>query len=557
FGEAAEELHTMRFPISPPEKVSFRQYDLPVVSADGQQIVFSGLDESGNEYLWVRKMDSVSAQKLSGTEGALFPFWSPDSRFIGCFAGGKLKKIDASGGAALTLAEASLGLGGTWSRDGTIVFAPTTAGPLHRVSAAGGEATPVTTLDQSRQEISHRWPYFLPDGRHFLYLAGSQQQEQRGIYIGSLDSEASKFLLRADSNVAYAPPGYLLFGREQTLMAQPFDAKKLQITAEPFPIVEQVGRFASLSFMTFSVSENGVLVYRSGGTANSTLVWFDRAGKQLGSVGEPGPYGQLALSGDDQRVVVESQVTGNWDLWLLELSSGILSRLTRDPANDRDPTWSPDGRRIVFSSDRQGPRSLFQKDLSTGQEEPLLTLDEPIAVDDWTRDGRFIIFRNLGKAVYALPMEGERKPQLLIDTPYVEDESHVSPDGRWIAFNSNESEKWEVYVASFPGFTEKRQVSNAGGVQPLWRKDGQELFYLTLDGKIMAMETRTKGTFQAGVPKILFETGLGAESGLHQYCVTGDGQRFLVKEPVEETAQPIHVVLNWFEELKRLVPTGE
>ncbi|MDA2931469.1 protein kinase, partial [Acidobacteria bacterium AH-259-O06] len=541
FGQSPEGLHTIRFLISPPEKISFRSYDLPVVSADGQQIVFSGLDESGNAYLWVRKMDALTAQKLSGTEGAALPFWSPDSRFIGFFADRKLKKIDASGGPSLTLAEAPFGLGGTWSRDGTIVFAPTAAGPLHRVSAAGGEATPVTTLDQSRQEISHQWPYFLPDGRHFLYLARSQQQEQSGIYIGSLDSKESKFLLRADSNVAYAPPGYLLFGREQTLMAQPFDVKNLQVTAEPFPIVEQVGRYTSASVMTFSVSENGVLVYHSGGTANSRLVWLDRAGKQLGLVGEPGPYGQIVLSPDEKRVAVGRA----GDTWLLELSSGIFSRFTFSGAGD--PIWSPDGRQIAFGSNRKGVTDLFQKTMGGGGEEVLFESEDNKWIEDWSPDGRFIVYiLTGGRAVYALPLLEDQKPKLLLETPFDKDEFHLSPDGQWVAYNSNESGRWEVYVASFPEFTEKRQVSKAGGCQALWRADGKELFYLGLDGKMAAVEVKSGSTLETGIPKVLFQTGVRVDPIRDQYCVTGDGQRFLVKEPVEETAQPIHVVLNWF-----------
>ncbi|MHC4173217.1 MAG: protein kinase domain-containing protein [Planctomycetota bacterium] len=563
FGQAPEELRTMRFLISPPEKMSFRPFDHPVVSADGQQIVFSGLDESGNAYLWVRKMDSLSAQKLSGTEGAALPFWSPDSRFIGFFAEGKLKKIDASGGPPLTLAEAPLGLGGTWSRDGTIVFAPAFAGPLHRVSAAGGEATPVTTLDQSRQETAHRYPYFLPDGRHFLYLAGSPQQEESGIYIGSVDSKESKFLLRADSNVVYAPPDFLLFGREQTLMAQPFDVKKLQITAEPFPIVEQVGRWTFISFMTFSVSENGVLSYRSGGIANSRLVWFDRAGKKLGEVGEPGEYSNPALSPDERRlaVCVFDRQSMKRDIWIGDLTRGTTSRFTFDPADDTNPVWSPDGSRIIFTSERKGQRDLYEKAASgTGQVQLLLESEYFKHAEDWSSDGKFLVYNALprgGQDLWVLPLSGgDEKPRALLEEAFSEHQAQFSPNGRWIAYTSDETGRSEVYVQTFPPAGGKWQVSTAGGLVAKWRRDGKELFYIERN-KLMAVEVNTDGsTFEAGIPKALFETHIGLIRR-NPYLVTGDGQRFLIITPVEQTTSPITVVLNWFEELKRRVPPGK
>jgi Tol biopolymer transport system component len=553
----------MRFLISPPEKMSFRQYDLPLVSADGQQIVFSGLDESGNAYLWVRKMDSLSAQRLSGTEGALFPFWSPDSRFIGFFADGKLKKIDASGGPALTLAEAPISWGGTWSRDGAIVFAPTFADPLHRVSAAGGEETPVTTLDQSRQEISHRWPYFLPDGRHFLYLAGSPQQEENGIYIGSLDSEESKFLLGADSNVVYAPPGFLLFGREQTLMAQPFDAKKLQATAEPFPIVEQVGRSGFFSLMTFSVSENGVLVYRSGGFANSSLVWFDRAGKKLGEVGEPGDYSNPALSPDERRlaVCVRDRQSERRDIWIGDLTRGTTSRFTFDPADDLNPVWSPDGSRIIFTSERKGQRDIYEKAASgTGQVQLLLESEYFKHTEDWSSDGKFLVYNAHPQGssdVWVLPLSGgDEKARPLLEEAFSEHQAQFSPNGRWLAYTSNETGQPQIYVQSFPPAGGKWQVSMAGGLVAKWRRDGKELFYIERN-KLMAVEVNTDGsTFEAGIPKALFEANFGPILR-NPYLVSGDGQRFLIITPVEQTTSPITVVLNWFEELKRRVPPGK
>lgn len=296
-----------------------------------------------------------------------------------------------------------------------------------------------------------------------------------------------------------------------------------------------------------------MLAYRSGNLrAQRQLVWRDRTGESESVLGQPGHYGQVALSPDERRLVVEYAEAGPTavDLWLLELSSGIFSRLTRDPAPDTDPSWSADGSQIVFSSNREGRRSGYLKDLASGKEE-LLIKRQGIVVDEWTKDGRFIVFRTLGRAVFALSMEGERKERLLVDTPYVEDQCRVSPDGRWIAFNSDESGKWEVYVASFPDFTHKRQVSNAGGVQPEWRTDGKELFYLSPDGKMMAVDVKSGTFLETGVPKALFQTRLSPSPFVSEYCVTKNGQRFLVVEPAgRQDAEAFHLILNWDSALK-------
>ncbi|MBI3665541.1 MAG: PD40 domain-containing protein, partial [Acidobacteria bacterium] len=556
FSERPTEVYPVRFTVPPPGKVTFDWLDIPVVSPNGQRLAFTGMTPEGKRALWIRSMESLTNQPLPGTEDAAFPFWSPDGRFIGFFAEGKLKKIDVSGGPPQTLFDAPLGGGGSWNQDGIIVFNPV-EGPLYRVSAAGGETKPLLELDKSRREVSHSWPSFLPDGRHFLYLARSADAGKTGIYLGSLDSKETRLLVNADSNAAYAPPGFLIFSRQEILLAQPFDVRKLQVIGEPFPIAESVGRMTFIPGAHFSVSENGVLAYRSGGTSNSQFAWYNRDGKRLGSVGEPGDYRQIVLSPDGKRLAIErpDPKVGTTDLWLLELESGIMSRLTFDPANDSDPVWSSDGRRLLFSSSRKKANDLYIKVIG-GEEELLFESGEDKFAEEWSKDGSSILFISLnGKAFYRLPgpggSPGERKPELLLRTEFDKDEPHISPDGRWIAYNSLESGRWEVYVASFPKFTEKRQVSNAGGCQPLWRKDGKELFYLGMDGKLMAVDVKAGAGFEAGAPKVLFQTPLRADPIQNQYDVTGDGQKFILGEPIEQEVKPIKVVLNWTAGLKR------
>lgn len=558
------EQHATRFLIFPPEKsalIGGGQH----ISPDGQHMIYVAINNDGKRLLWTRPLDSLTARPLPGTEDAANPFWSPDGRFIGFFAAGsKLKKIEFTGGPTQTLADVQGSLGGTWNRDGVIVFAKSLGDRLYRVSASGGTPTPVTTLDESSKETAHLWPYFLPDGRHFLYLARSVQKENTGIYVGALDSKEQKLLVNADSNPVYAPPGFLLFVRERTLMAQPFDADRLQLTGEPFSVVEQVGYNAANGRAYFSVSQTGVLVFLSSDVPGTQLAWFDRGGKQLATVGTTAVDNGLRLSPDGKRLAVsrlDSQAASA-DIWLIDLARNNASRFTFDPANETNPVWSPDGSRIVFASNRDGNPKMFQRlSNGTGNDELLLKTTEPTGPHDWSPDGRFILFGVLSPKtnvdLWVLPLFGDQKPMPFIQTEFTENQGRFSPDGRWVAYTSNESGPYQVYVQSFPTSGGKWQVSTGGGAQPQWRHDGKELFYLAPDRKIMAVEVNGAGpTFIPSIPKPLFEarfsTLFPGPPGASYYAVTDNGQRFLVNTLAADSAlTPFTIVLNWTAGLKR------
>jgi Tol biopolymer transport system component len=547
------EARTLKLFLLPPEKATFGS---SAISPDGRQLSFVATAD-GKKLLWVRPLDSLTAKALAGTEGAAYPFWSPDSRFIGFFTQDKLKKIEVFGGPAQTLSDVVEGRGGTWNRNGEIVFAPNYLDALYRISTAGGEATPVTTLDRSHQENSHRWPYFLPDGRHFLYFVRSAQRDQQGLYVGSLDSKDKKRLLSAAGSTAYVAPGYLLFVRDGMLVAQPFDAGRLQITGEPFSVAQRVG-YDSNMLSNFSVSDTDVLTYRRG-DMNTQLIWVDRGGKQLGSIAAPPDYERPQLSPDEKRLAGArlDPETGAGDIWLLELSRGTLSRFTFDPWYDYLPVWSPDGSRIVFASNPDGPTDLYLKALSgTGQSGVLLKSSTPKEPNDWSLDGRFILYDNLDlrtkkRDLWVLPLSGDRQPRPFLQTPFDERQGRFSPDGRSVAYVSDESGRFEVYVQSFPTPGGKWQISTEGGSDPRWRRDGKELFYRAADGKLMAVEVKGGSIFEARSPKVLLATP-PLNFFDRNYAVTADGQRFLISTPVRDaSSEMITVVINWTAELRR------
>jgi hypothetical protein len=420
-------------------------------------------------------------------------------------------------------------------------------------------------LDPSRKEMSHSHPRFLPDGRHFLYLAISPQRDISGIYVSALDSNETKLLVNADAGGAYSSPGYLLFPRGRTLMAQAFDTGTLEINGDPFPVAEHVDRLGlGRRDAMFSVSETGVLVYWSGSSSNLQLVWFDRQGKQLSTVGPVGSYVTPWLSPDEKRVTYGSSEPdgGGSDIWIMELARGTPTRFTFDPAIEAAPLWSPDGSRIVYSSDRDGPLNLYQRAAnSAGEAESLPKNDNNNKVStDWSADGRFILFQaqdpRTNFDVWVLPLSGDQKPFPYLHGDFSEVQGRFSPDGKWIAYASNESGSWQVYVQSFPAQGGKAQVSNNGGAQPQWRRDGKELFYISSERKLMAVDVKLIGsTFAAEAPKELFALRLqtlNLPGPRNYFAATADGQRFLVASvPEERITTPMTVVLNWTADLKR------
>ena len=551
--------HAVQFLVSPTEPQTFAG---GVISPDGRRLAINVWDTSGMSMLAVRGLDALDMRMLPGTEtaGSTTGFWSPDSQFIGFFSAGKLKKVEAAGGPPQTICDARNGFGGAWNNEGVIVFAPEDSSGLYRVSAAGGIPTPVTTLDQTRQETSHRWPAFLPDGKHFLYLAQSSKDENSGIYVGTLESNSTKLLLSTNVAAAYAPPGFLLFTRERTLMAQAFDASTLEFTGDAFPLTEELNRSIVLGQASFSVSRD-VLTYMQFAEQRGRLEWFERTGKPQGTIGSSGRYINLSLSRDGKKVAaarVDSQ-TGTRDLWLFDTSRGTLVRFTFNPADDWLPIWSPDGSRIAFASDQDGPGNLYQKPSSgAASDEQILKTNERKWPTDWSSDGRYILYTSSSSKtrldLWILPIGADRNPFPYLQTQFNEDNAKFSSDGKFIAYSSDESGRYEVYVQTFPQSGSKWQISTGGGAQPRWRHDGKELFYISPERKVIAVDIKADAPiFEAGAIKTLFQTRLPDYPGPRNYYdVSGDGQRFLMNSILSEVnATPINVVINWTADLKK------
>ena len=541
----------------------------PVISPDGRRIAFVATTPEGTSKLWLRPVDALVPQALPGTDDVTYPFWSPDSRFIGFFASGQLKKVDVAGGSPQTLCDVPNGRGGTWNRDGDILFTPTISAGLVRVSSAGGAPAPVTTLDASRGENSHRFPHFLPDGRHFLFFALTSKSENSGVYVGAIDSRTTARVISADSEAWYGA-GYLVFGRKNTLFAQPFDLARASVGAgEPTPIAEQISEAPNTAGLAYSLSETGVLTYVGGAlSAVGQLTWVDRTGKTLSTLGQPGLLEPPELSPDGQRVALAIMQNSNRDVWIGDVTRGLMARATFDPASDSSAVWSPGADRIAFGSERGssgGYSDIYQR-LASGAGRDELVLSTPNAKFPfaWTPDGKSILFvmsGTKGFELWGVPVEGDRpstssgrpepaegrKPFPYLQSGFNVGNAQLSPDGRWVAYTSNESGRYEIYVQNFPVASAKAQVSLEGGNQPRWRRDGKELFYMAADRRLMAVSVTTGATFQPGAPAALFETHLvdSPPYSLPQYAVMPDGQRFLLNVAKQTTAVPVTVVLNW------------
>ncbi len=566
YPSGGEQRRTIRAFIPPPEKTTFYFAGDPFVgpvaiSPDGQRLVFSASTEGGSNQLWLREINSLAAQPVRGGEGGSYPFWSADSRTIGFFADGKLKKIDVAGGQPQTLCAAPQARGGTWNTDGVIVFAPNSNSTLHRVSASGGASTSVTELDASQEENTHRWPVFLPDGNHFFFVARSRSGSPEGVgpalMLGSLKSGKPRLLMRVTSNAVYAS-GYLLYLQGTTLVAQPFDASKLEMSGDAIPIAEGVQYDEAFARGTFAISENGVLVYKQGMVQpTSTLQWFDRAGKQVGSIAEPQVYRDASMS-PDRKLLAASIRDGRGglpDIWIYDVARAVKTRFTFDPDVDRDPVWSPDSARIVYASYQKGRYDLYLKSvIGSDEEEVLFASDTNKFPESWSSDGSYIaftLFREPQADIWILPMGGEKKAFPFLQTRFNEGEAVFSPDGRWIAYTSDESGTEQLYVTPFPGGGRKWQVSTTGGQNPRWRDDAKEIFYLASDNRIMATEVSSKSdTFEVGATTPLFKTR--AVRPGKAYEVSPDGQRFLVNTNFEEKdISPLTLVVNWNAELMK------
>jgi Tol biopolymer transport system component/DNA-binding winged helix-turn-helix (wHTH) protein len=542
-----------QFAISPPEKATLGSARRAAValSPDGRQLVFAATDADDVSRLWVRPLSSSIARPLNGTEDGVWPFWSPDSKSVGFFARGKLRRVDLAGGPQRILADAAFPFGGTWNRDGVIVFSPSLGSPLLRMPAAGGTPTPVTAPPGT---LIHTVPFFLPDGRHFLFAA-VRSPSQGDIMIASLDStEVTKILTGVVGfGAAYAAPGYLLFLREGTLMAQAFDDARLATRGEPRPVVENVS-----GGLSFAASQDGTLVFQSGAAAQKQLVWVGRDGQRSGAVAPPGAYSNVALSRDETRLAFDLYGPSGHDVWLMDLQRGVTSRFTFQSPNNKVPLWSPDGRYVAFATFRNGALDIYRRPSNlSGPEESLLELGaaQDMIPSDWSADGRFLTYYRTGPNtqhdVWVLRIaddgngSGNEKPFALLHEAYNESQPQFSPDGKWIAYVSDESGTAQIYVQSFPVLTAKWQISTDGATEPRWSRDGKELFYLTLNRTMTAAAVTTGDNFEVHATRALFDTTQQPSDNRQTYSVSADGQRFLLSVPVEAAALPLTVVLNW------------
>jgi Tol biopolymer transport system component len=522
------------------------------ISPDGQTIALVARPNTQEpSSLFVRPVGSTTFRKLGGTDDASLPFWSPDSNTIAYAASGRLKRVDASGGAPKDIGEAKGFAGGAWNREGTIVFGSATG--LFRVSAEGGKPEAITTVE--KPETGHFWPSFLPNGRQYVYLAWSGEAANRAVFAGTLGSKEKTRLMAAESNAAYASPGYIVFHREATLFAQPFNAETLALAGEPIHIADQLAFSGANGRGHFDVSQNGVLLYFQGGgtaavggsgraqivAANAVFGWRDRTGRQLGLAGQQGAYGDIDLSPDGKFIAITRQDSApGADIWVIDWErAGVPTRLTLDPADDINPVWSPAGDRIAFTTYRKGNADVYVKNANgVGQETPLLNSSSNEIVEDWSKDGKYIAYK-LGQDafedLYVLPLSGgDKKPIPVVTGPFRKDEPQFSYDGKWLAYTSNESgATFEVYVISFPALDQKLRISAiGGGGQPRWRKDGKELYYRSPDNGAMAVDIKPGPRIEAGIPHRLFgmaDSTTSRDPVRHQWNVTPDGLRFLVR----------------------------
>jgi hypothetical protein len=564
--KASEPNDVLQLSIVPPRGAVIEH---SAISPDGRRIAFTAVS-AGKLQLWIRQMDSLEATALAGTEDAAYPFWSPDGRSLGFVARTTLKRIESSGGPAQTLCNVGPFRGGAWSSAGVIVYGPHPVGVLYQIPASGGASKPVTALDPERGEIAHEFPYFLPDGRHFLYFAVSSRSGESSIRVGSLDSMDSKFIVNADASAAYAAgpggqPGFLLFVYGGSLLAQPFDPRALELGGERRIVVPKIPY--RIGHADFSVSASRVLAYRVGTLANRQLAWYTREGRLLGTVGSANDYYAWSLSPDERRLaLMQGDPSGaGSSIWIMELATLASSRLTSGSGFAFTPVWSPDASEVLFSTGTEQTMSLQRQAVSARVSQNVLESEGPKFLSDWSLDGRFVTYftpwpdwkkLNLFFADITVP-RGKENPRRAWPSDYSETGGSFCPASvgtrvpRWVAYTSDETGRDEVYVRNFPVGDRKWLVSTAGGWMPHWRADGKELFYLTLDGTLTAVDVKDGSTFESGSPHPLFQTNIPPSEGPPEiptsaYAVSKDGRRFLINRRVDTaTAPPITVVTHW------------
>ena len=533
------------------------------LSSDGKRLALVAYSDQANKnVIWLQQIGGRGATVLPGTEGAAYPFWAPDGRSLGFFADGKLKTIDvASGRSAQSLADAPFGRGGSWSKDGIILYTPDAWSGLYRISSSGGAPVQVTKQDVSEYQVSNRWPVFLPDGRHFLYLACnfSGRLDKNWIFLGSLDSPERRPIVNASTNAVYVDPGYLLYWRDDALVAQRLDPRSFALTGEPHIVSDAVQYFPQTNFAVFDAAGTTLVAQtRAGKGANkSQLTWFDRHGKQLGLVGPPELVSNPKISPDGKRVAVDQIDTDgrHVNIWIHDLNSDAARRLGFGPWLEQVTVWSPDGKQVVYTANEKLFFSLYTKNTDgSGSAETLVDMGTPQQGPwDWSRDGRYVLARKDHELWYITLPDRQTRP--LLQSKLLVRNAQFSPDGKFVAYASSETGNWEVYVSPFPDFGSQWQVSRGGGEEPRWRGDGKELFYLGPDRRLMAVDVKNSTGFEVGPPVALFLTHLRqplSAMDFFSYDVTADGQKFLVNTKVDTSSSaPVSVILNWSSEIEK------
>jgi len=559
WGTKPTNFRSIRFALTAPDQ---SVYDPTLaLSPDGNQLAFVVKSKAKSE-IWLRPLDTVSAHPIPGTEGGTWPFWSPDGRYIGFFAGEKLKRVDIAKGSVQTLCDAFDPRGGTWNQNGVIVFSPRADTSLYRISAEGGTPEPASILD-TQSEVSHRWPQFLPDGHHVLYNGYRPGGKSMTVWLGSLDTKSKKRIMESNSMVVYVEPGYLIYVREHSLVAQVFDLKHTELTGIPFILAEDVdveGEAGLTGRASFSAAGNGALAFLQGVTPQSQLAWYDRKGNVLETLGAPADYEEPVISPDGKLLAFTQGTRNSRNIWIRDLTGGTQSRFSFDSSTSLTPVWTPDGKRIVFASDTTGNLDLYWKASDgNGEKEPLLSSATDKSADEVSPDGRYLLYEDHSRSaawseLWVLPLSGERKPKLYLQAEAAHlTHAAFSPDGRWVAYTSNETGIAEVFVQSFPNSGSKFQISNGGGDAPVWRSDGKELLYFGPNGSITSVRVETGATFRARTSTILFQVlSPNNSNGPRTYfALDRDGRRILVNRGAENPNQKgITLVTNWEAELK-------